>query len=293
MDLLDVLVDEYFPRRLTIRSADTKRQYLYAFQGFSRFLIRRAKLEDLTDDNLIRFARRLLDDGLTEATVNERIGRITAVWNWLAKRGVVKVFPTWQAMPEAERVPRAWRREELTALFLACRRFPGEYCGVPAGAWWTAFHCFLWDSGERKSAVLSVRWDWVDLAGGHVSIPATARKGKRKPMVYALKPHTLTALAAIASPRRPLVFPFEQCEASWYGQYTKLLKLAGLPHDRTCKAQRMRVSFASWVKAMGGDPTEALAHSTPHVTIRHYLDPTITQQSPNRLLWTPDSQDSS
>lgn len=58
-----------------------------------------------------------------------------------------------------------------------------------------------------------------------------------------------------------------------------------LPHDRRCKPQRIRRTFASFIESAGGDATEALGHSCRRVTLESYIDPTVVRKPPpNRLL---------
>ena len=63
-------------------------------------------------------------------------------------------------------------------------------------------------------------------------------------------------------------------------RFARLLKLAGLPTDRKSKFHRIRRSVGSYIKAAGGDPSEALRHRDPR-SIKSYIDPRVcpTQQS--------------
>ena len=178
-------------------------------------------------------------------------------------------------------------------LYRACRSYRGCLQGVPLALWWMGFHLVLWDTGERTTATLSMRWEWLDLTTGRLRVPAKSRKRGLKPALYQLTEPTLIVLRAFAKPKGP-VFPCGKSQSSFYHRYERLLKKAGLPCDRSCKPQKMRRSFASWIAALGGDASAALMHDSPETTRKAYIDPLIAARPPeNRVLFRLDdgSQD--
>ncbi len=272
--LLEICNLSYFPVSLSISSDNTVRQYHYAIRSFSEWLSHPARLGDLSDDNLAGWMRWLLkEQKLSPYTANEKAGRVKALWSWLAKRGRVPTFPTIGRLPVPERIPAAWDENQLRRLFLACRETTGEICGVPAGKWWLALHAVLWNTSERVGAVKLCQWEHLNQETGWLLIPPECRKGGKKAGAYQLWPKTMAALAAIREPARKLIFPMPFCEATFYHRYRKILIRADLPHDRKSKTHRMRVSHATWIKAMGGNPSEDLGHESQETTRRHYLDP--------------------
>src|SRR5688572_19825374 len=131
-----VLHDRYFPLRTKIRCHNTKRQYCLAVQDYTEALGRPPTLDDLTDDGLARLMVHLGSRELAAITINERVGRIASLWRWLAKRGVVKCWPTLEALPVPERIPKAWTKEELQALFASVWKEVGHINGILAREWW-------------------------------------------------------------------------------------------------------------------------------------------------------------
>lgn len=272
--LLEICNLKYFPVNLSIASDKTTIQYRYALESFGEWLRHPACLADLQDDNLAAWMRWLVKDlGLAAITANEKAGRIKALWTWLAKRGLVKTFPTIGRMAVPERIPQAWDEDQLRRLFSACRETTGTISGVPAGPWWLALHAIFWNTSERVGAVKLCEWDHLNWQTGWLMIPAECRKGGKKAAAYQLWPKTMDALKEIREPARKLVFPMPFCEVTFYNRYRKLLIRADLPHDRKSKTHRMRVSHATWIKAMGGNPSEDLGHESAETTRKHYLDP--------------------
>lgn len=282
-------VENYFPRKLTLRSPKTRNQYLYALSDLSEHLGRAATLEDLDDDILTVWTSALLDSGISVYTVREKLGRVLSLWTWLAKRRVVERFPTLQRPPAPETLPKAWDQEELRRLFEAAQWEPGFVAGILARKWWPALFAFAWSTAERRGACLAMRWEHVDLERGVASIPANLRKGKRKPAVYHLWPEVVLLLREIKTPEREIVFAWDKSEGCYFYRYGRILERAQLPNDRKSKTHSLRVSHATWRAIAGGDASKALMHSDPETTRRSYLDARLIP-APNEQLFVPWSR---
>ena len=284
-----VLERHYFPLNLRVRCEQTRKQYRYAASNLSEFLGKPATIADLSDDTVTRLMTWLRDSkGLHPRTVNDRRWRLNALWTWLAKRGVTKLWPTNCAMQVPERIPRAYRREELERLVQAAKMQTGEICGLPASDWWLDLLGIIWDSGMRCSELLAIRWEWLDLESGWIVVPAEVRKGRKKDEAYCLMPDCLERLRRRAQ-RRGLILQWNMHYTRIYQLWRKLLATANLPANRYTLTQCMRRSFASHLTAGGGNATEALGHGSAAVTRRAYLDRTITakphgDKMPFRLL---------
>lgn len=279
--LWDVCQHAYFPSRLSIRSKKTHQQYWFAVQDLTKMLGRSPTIGDLTDDNLYRFVRYLQDRPLAPKTVNERTGRLKALWTWLAKKGHVPLFPTVERVPEPRRVPTAWSEEELRKLFVAIQQEDLPVGEIPGAAFWTALHASCWCTSERITAMLSVRWEW--LRGDRLFVDALVRKAQTGDAVYQLWPEVVETLDSIREPERDLIFPWPYCKATLYKRYSRILRRGGLPTDRKHKLHCLRVSHASWVRATTGESAGNLGHASAETTRRHYEDPRICQSAPPRL----------
>lgn len=289
--LVDVCNTLYFRLRLTIRSEKTRYQYRLAVQQFGEHLGRPATLADLQDDLLTMWMSRLLDLKLAVDTVRERVGRIQTLWSWLAKRGVVLRWPTVLRPPAPDPLPTALTEDQLRRLFLSARKERGFIGCIPADLWWISFMAFVWNTSERKGAVLAVRIEWLDLERRVCTIPPDVRKGRRKWGVYELWSETIPLLRAVVAvnPLRDLVWPWDRHEVSYYTSYNRILRDAGIPVNRKTKTHGLRCSHATWLEVAGGNPTKQLGHGDRATTDRHYIDPRMIHSDQPKLFipWQP------
>lgn len=272
---LDTALDFYFRFNPRVRCEATRRQYRFAVNDYCLGFDHPATIADLSDDGIALMMTRLESRGLAAKTINERRGRINCFWSWLAKRGVVKLWPTMPRIPEPLRTPRAWTSAELQRLFAAFSMVRGKVGGVPAGLWWRSLHLVAWDTGERITALLACRWEWI--TDGWLLIPAESRKGKRKDAAYRLAEDTLACLQALKT-YRPAgeLWPWPYSKEYVWTRYREIRRRAGLPVDRRSSFHRMRRSVASHLEAAGGDATAALGHESRRIT-QSYLDPMIVK----------------
>jgi integrase len=271
-----LMTAKYFPAKWSIQA---------------EYLGHEPTIADLLDDNVAGMMRMLQKKGLATRTINERRGRITALWKWLASRGYLSTFPTIDRIPEQQSSPEAWTKEELHQLFQACRDAPGKIGDLPAADWWLGLHMILWETGERIGAVLDIEWAWIEPKTLQLHIPAASRKGRKKEAFYTLTRETIQALDRLRSESN-LVFPFPATRASFFNRYKTLLKRAGLPRGRKDMAHKMRRSVSSHLFANGQDDTKALGHSDAYTTQRSYRDPRICRSEPLGLFkpWQDDSE---
>jgi integrase len=287
--LCDVLA-VYFLHNLRIRSEHTRDQYRYAIAAFGAAIKKKPSIDDFTDDNVRVMMRWIVEQGRSPVTANDRRIQICALWSWCARRGIVQHWPTVEMFVVPRRIPRAWSEDQLKALMQSCLLARGKIGGIPAPLWWLSFHALQWDSGGRTSELLTARWENFDAGRQLLYIPAESRKGQRKDALYALMPDTVEMLLRI-NVGHPLILPGIGCPSAFYKRYNTILERAGLPTDRRCKPQKMRVSHASWLKHRGGDATASLMHESDSTTRRSYLDPSVCDSPPAARLFRilPDS----
>jgi integrase len=166
--------------------------------------------------------------------------------------------------------------EELKKLWSACEATEGDIGGIAARNWWHSLHAVCWDSGERISALLGLRWEHISLESGWANFPAEIRKGRRRDLSVKLHADTVMLLMRIRQSRGP-IFPWPYFPTHIFRVYGRLLRSAGLPSSRKHKFHCMRKSVASYYEAAGGNATALLDHSDRKTT-EAYLDPRIVGQ---------------
>lgn len=287
--LLALCEREYFALS-EVNAPNTKRCYRGALSHYGRFLGHDPRPVDLDDDLVRKWMKEQLASCKSVYTVRERLGRILALWRWMACRRLVERFPTIKRPEGPELVPVAMSQEQLKALFDAAYEEPGTIAGIRAGFWWQGLFSFLWSTAERRGAALALRWDMIYFDRKLVAIPAKARKGQRKSATYPLWDEVQRFLLRIAEPKRDLVFPWPFSEGKYYHNYGRILERAGLPNDEKHKSHCLRRSHATWLEALGGDATKSLGHSDRATTVKSYIDPRHLPQPERKLFvpWTPD-----
>lgn len=275
--LMEFFLTVYWPLRLQPRctgssSGNTKRLYQYSIRLLEETIGRFPRLSDLENDLLIaKHLTRLQKLERSPYSIAKERSQLLAIANLAKKRGYIDCAFEVVAPVLPRRAPRAWLPDEIYRLMAAIDRAEGEFAGVPKKRWWKALHLVLWDTGGRISELLAIEWDWIE--GRWLSIPASARKGKRGDMSYHLRPETVEAIEDIRAPCRVRVFAWPYAITSLYYNYAKLLRSAGLEDDQG-KFHRMRKTVASHYKAAGHDPQRLLDHADARTTAK-YIDPRI------------------
>ena len=86
--LKEICETYYYRNNPAIRSPKTKRQYDYALSDFAEAVGHVPTQLDLTDDSVSAMLAHLQNKGLAAKTINERAGRIVALWNGSISGGI-------------------------------------------------------------------------------------------------------------------------------------------------------------------------------------------------------------
>jgi integrase len=280
----------YRRHRLAGKTAGTIRKYRAAINHFGKSLGHAPRLADLSDLAVLDTMDHAMRRGRSPATCNSIRAKLVSLWGFLARKGLVSIWPDVALFDEPERTPRAWMPDELRRLWVACLECPGMICGREASSWWIGLHSLLYDTGERIGAVMQLTWADVDVSGRWVNFRAETRKGKRKANLKRLHADTVLILSSHVGQPGDKVFPWSLTMERLWQTYEGLLKSAGLPCDRRNKFHKMRRTHASFFEAAGGNATESLGHSSRAITER-YLDLRIVgKQQPCDVLPRPDQK---
>lgn len=274
---LSELLDRYVRRKHSDPSTESQLRINVARIG--QYLGRPATLSDFDNDTLEDMMYRMKGEGLSPRTCNKFRDNMQALWTFAAKNALIQTWPQIPKMPEPQRIPFAWTKDDLNALFLATTRLPSHFDvgGVKAAVWWNALLAVCYDSAERIGAVLALRWDDLRWHDGYIIARAESRKGKRSDKIHKLHPDTLAVLRSMYRNSDGPIFQWDKAPTHLWSKYKSILKIAGLPQRRDCMFHCLRKTSASWFAASGGDATALLGHCDRRTTLK-YLDPTIDQK---------------
>lgn len=208
------------------------------------------------------------------ATARKDRTHIVALWSHAAKRRLVEEFPTLPPIRAPQRIPKAYRVQDVSAIIRAASTLPGTISGVPAGAWWACIVRLCWETAERIGAVLQLRWDDVDLDERFVVFRGETRKGGVRDIRRDISEELSGQMRTIRRRPQDLVFAWDRQYTSLWLVLRRICTVAGVTPRGF---HGLRKAAASYVAAAGGDATQLLDHSNPKLAKDHYLDESIVR----------------
>jgi len=273
MFVRQLLLDLYAP----LKGIEDRTIELYGFSidAFSASLGRECEVSDFDELLVARFlsARKRTH---AAATVAKDRSQLRALWEFSARRGLCKTFPTIALVKIPERIPEAWRTDDMITILRSCDQERTVIAGIPARLWWRALITLAYETGERISPILALPWS--NVVGCSVMFYAESRKNKTRDIRREVSVSCADALWSIKMGRSgdQLVFPWDRGRSYIWGRLGIILERCGMPHNRYCKFHRIRKTTASYFEAAGGDSQRLLDHADP-ATTRKYLDPRIVK----------------
>lgn len=271
----------YRPLRLRGRSENTSRLYAATIAAFGRWL----KAEGIADEPGLEHLEELLLARYLESraanrspyTAEKERTQLMSMARLANERRLIDRIPTCPPGVLPDKVPTAWSADELRKLLAAAGSARGMVSGVPAAEWFPAVISVAWETGERIGALLQTKR--ADYRRPMLTVPAEARKGRRRGRVYQLSDATCDRLDALAASGSDLLLPWDKHYTYLWARLRDILKAAGLSGKRLGFHQ-VRRSAISHIAAAGGDPVAFAGHANPAVTKRWYLDPRMTDRGP-------------
>lgn len=270
MTLHQVLDDIYVP--LNGICDRTRTLYSLTIKSYGKFLGHPATLADLDELSIARFLAYRVRERAA-ATASKDRAQIRAIWEFCARRKLVETWPTIKTIRVPRRVPECWLTHEYMRLLASASLEQTTLDGIPAALWWRALLLLAYDTGERITPLISLRWSCVK--PGAVLFVAEDRKGRRADVYREIGPETAAAIEAIRGDR-DLVFPWPRSYTYLWKRLGIILERAGLPASRRDKFHKVRRTTASYYQAAGGSAQQLLDHASPNTT-RGYLDPRIVR----------------
>lgn len=289
MTLLELLNDRYAP--LHNLSDKTQTLYRYSIQRLEDFIAategtrRSAVLADLSDLTIARFLRwraqtphrgRMPSHG---SVLKDRV-QLAAIATYAARKRLIPEFLELPRMRPVERIPRGYTHQDVEKIIRAARHRVGDVGPVSAAWMWMTLCWAAWLTAERLTALLSLRWEDVDLERRTLTFRAEARKGHTRDIQRGITKQLADALALHQGTGRQLVWPWleHRSKSSIFKSMHLLCESAGVQFRGF---HGFRKSSASYLKQAGGDPTDHLDHDRPSTTKRSYLDPDIVTGGPS------------
>lgn len=278
MTLAAFLHAVYVPLRIDLKP-DSIEQIESGISRFSEWAGRPATLADLTDVNVRQFMAALAKHASAE-TVNSKRAQLLALWRLAYQESMLDELP--RKVPKLRtygRAPEAWTLAEVGRIMQAALETRGEINGIEARLWWFSLLMAIYDTGERRGAMLGARTADVDLEGRTLFLPAERRKDRRDRW-HAISEDTAAAIRAIHDPARELLWPWPHCLRWLSTSLRQILQRAGVRHGRGVGGlfHKLRRTSGTLVEAEGGDGSRHLGHNRK-VFETHYLDPRLARRA--------------
>ena len=192
--LAEAFEQEYRPIRLRSRAKSTVETYRITLRFFDRFLDRPALLSDLRDDTVSAFLEYRIGSK-SPRTVNRDLVNLQAMADWFWKRKrIPKTLTELEPYIAPKMVPHALTMEEISRVWDSIADQPGHIGRVPSPIFLRALFLVFWDTGERFTAVTSIRVSDVSLKSCTVFLRGATRKGGRSDRVYPLSNQGISAI---------------------------------------------------------------------------------------------------
>jgi integrase len=273
---------ELFERYGDLRNLDPKSMQLYGMllDRLRAFLGHEPTTIDLDDLTISRYLRQRATHSwagkpIRPASVQKDKVMIQAVWNLAARKRWVAEFPELPRIKVAKSIPtgRAYTVEDVSALIRRARRRQGTTGGVPSAWWWATLIYMAYCTGERATALMSLRWRELDTQRRRVIFLGSTRKGSTRDIERDFTPDLAEMLEARRRRPEDLVWPWDRHRGSLWTSLKLLCRLAGVRYRGFHGLRRTRASYAALAGGTAA-ATKVLDHSDPQLQER-YVDPTI------------------
>jgi integrase len=273
---------ELFERYADLRNLDAKTIALYGMllERLRAFLGHEPTVDDLDDLVISRYLRHRATHTrkgktIRPATVQKDKVMLAAAWNLAARKRWAKDFPELPRIKVAKSIPtgRAYTAADVAQLVRRAKRRQGRTGGHPSAWWWSTLIYMAYCTGERASALLSLRWGELDLERRRVRFLGHTRKGSTHDIERDYTADLAAMLAARRGRPEDLVWPWDRCKGSLWTSLKLLCRLAGVQYRGFHGLRRTRASYAALAGGTAA-ATQVLDHSDPKMQER-YVDSLI------------------
>ena len=279
---------ELFERYADLRNLNAKTMLLYGMllDRLRAHLGHEPTVADLDDLVISRYLRARATQSwagkvVRPASVQKDKVMIAAVWNLAARKRWAKDFPELPRIKVSKSIPtgRAYTAADVAQMIRQARHRRGRTGGRLSCWWWSTLIYMAYCTGERATALLSLRWGELDLERRRVLFRGETRKGQ----THDIERDFTEQLAGMMLPQRgqpdELVWHWDRARGSLWTSLKLLCRLSGVRYRGFHGLRRTRASYAALAGGTAA-ATQVLDHSDPKLQER-YVDPTIcpTEQS--------------
>lgn len=279
---------ELFERYADLRNLNPKTAALYSMllERLRAHLGHEPTVDDLDDLVISRYLRARATQSwagkvVRPASVQKDKVMIAAVWNLAARKRWARDFPELPRIKVAKSIPvgRAYSAGDVALLIRRARTRKGTTGGHPSCWWWPTLIYTAYCTGERATALLSLRWGQVDIERRQVLFRGETRKGSTHDIQRDFTPQLADWLAIRRGEPDDLVWHWDRARGSLWTSLKLLCRLAGVKYRGFHGFRRTRASYAALAGGKAA-ATQVLDHSDPKLQER-YVDPDIcpTEQS--------------
>ena len=274
---------ELFERYVTLRNLKGNTASLYTQLGdrLALFLGHEPTMADLDDLVVARYLRwRAATPGYkgkvpSAASVQKDKVMLQAAWNLAARKRWAADFPELPKIRVPKRLPtgRAYTAGDVAKLIVRAKRRQGRTGGLPSAWWWPTLIYTAYCTGERYTALTSLRWGQVDLERRRIIFLGETRKGSTRDIEREITEELAVMLRRQQAASDALVWPWDRKSRSQWTSLRLLCRLAGVKYRGFHGFRRTAASYAALAGGRAA-ATQLLDHADPNLQ-KVYVDPTI------------------
>lgn len=272
----------YIPSRIELADSSID-QMRITIRMVERWAGRALTVHDFSET----FLRQFLSEyrlTVSAATVNAKRCQLLALWECAYDEELLDRPPRRRKIGrcrDRQAPPEAWTPEEVGLVITSACQDTTPIAGIPASLWWRSYLLALYDTGERRSALMAVETADLDLDQANIVIRNT-KTGRQR--WCRLAPDTVAACRLIYDPTRRLVWPWQASREALDKRLRKILSRAGVRwgRGRGGSLHKLRRTSGTLVEQAGGDGARHLGN-TRAVFERSYLDPRFCADSVSLL----------
>lgn len=217
----------------------------------------------ITRSQCLQYAAMRREEGVTNSTIRRELGIMKAAINHVRKEGWIPFAPHIERPPEGKRRERYLTREECRKLIAGCESHHVK-----------TFVVLALTTGARKSAILELTWDRVDLNNRVIdyNVPGEDRrkKGRAMPPINNLCLSVLLEAQQLAQTKYVIEYGGRPCRNMVTG-FKKAVKRAGLGKDVTPHVLRHTfATLALQARSPIYEVSGVLGHKDTRTTIAQY-----------------------